>query len=68
MKGILRIEGSARPVVVQGVQHALYPPQELADWPHDRRDNEVVFVTRDFSRDAALRSFRQFFSHHITSA
>ncbi len=68
MKGLLQVAGRAQPVVVQGVQHALYPPKELARWPHDAPRSEVVFVTRDFSRDAALRSFRQFFPYRVTIA
>jgi G3E family GTPase len=59
IKGILQIAGRARPVVVQGVQHALYPPKELARWPQEARKSELVFITRDFSRAAALRSFHQ---------
>jgi len=68
MKGLLQVAGRAQPVVVQGVQHALYPPKELARWPNERPRSEVVFVTRDFSREAALRSFRQFFPYRITVA
>lgn len=68
MKGILQVAGGARPVVVQGVQHALYPPKELARWPRETPRSEIVFITRDFSRDAALRSFRQFFPYRVTIA
>jgi G3E family GTPase len=66
MKGLLQVAGCAQPVVVQGVQHALYPPKELARWPHETPRSEIVFVTRDFSRDAALRSFCQFFPYRLT--
>jgi G3E family GTPase len=59
MKGVLQVAGRAQPVVVQGVQHALYPPKELARWPQEARRSELVFITRDFSRAAALRSFYQ---------
>ncbi len=68
MKGLLQVAGRAQPVVVQGVQHALYPPKELARWPHETPRSEVVFVTRDFSREAALRSFHQFFPYRLTVA
>jgi G3E family GTPase len=33
VKGLARITGCAGPVVVQGVQHLLHPPLELAAWP-----------------------------------
>jgi G3E family GTPase len=68
MKGLLQVSGRTQPVIVQGVQHALYPPKDLEGWPHGTPRSELVFVTRDFSRDAALRSFRQFFPYHITTA
>jgi len=59
MKGVLNVAGRPRPVVVQGVQHALYPPKELARWPREAHRSELVFITRDFSRAAALRSLYQ---------
>ncbi len=68
MKGLLQVVGRAQPVVVQGVQHALYPPKELVCWPHETPRSEIVFVTQDFSREAALRSFRQFFPYRVTIA
>lgn len=66
MKGILQVAGRMAPVVVQGVQHALYPPRELARWPYLVPGSELVFITRDFSREAALRSFREFLPHRVT--
>lgn len=68
MKGLLQVAGRAQPVVVQCVQHALYPPKEIARWPHETPRSEIVFVTQDFSREAALRSFRQFFPYRLTVA
>jgi G3E family GTPase len=68
MKGLLQVIGVTHPVVVQGVQHALYPPKALERWPHGMPRSEAVFVTRDFSRDAALRSFGQFFPYRLVTA
>jgi G3E family GTPase len=68
MKGLLQVIGRTHPVVVQGVQHALYPPKALERWPHGTPRSEVVFVTRDFSRGAALRSFGQFFPYRLTTS
>jgi G3E family GTPase len=67
MKGLLRVAGRTLPVVVQGVQHALYPPKDLACWPSDGPRSEVVFITRDFPREAAVRSFRQIFPYRVFS-
>ena len=61
MKGLLHVHGEIRPVVVQGVQHSLYPPARLSAWPDGGPRTEIVFITRDFPREAAELSFRQFF-------
>jgi G3E family GTPase len=66
LKGILQVAGRAQPIVIQGVQHALYPPRTLACWPRDTPRSEMVFVTRDFSRQAAARSIQQFLPYRIT--
>jgi G3E family GTPase len=67
LKGILQVAGSEQPIVVQGVQHALYPPKTLESWPHDTPRSELVFVTQDFSREAAVRSIRQFLPYQISA-
>jgi G3E family GTPase len=67
MKGLLHVAGRGQPVVVQGVQHALYAPKELIAWPHGAPTSELVFVTQDFSREAALRSFRQVLAYRIAA-
>jgi G3E family GTPase len=59
IKGLLNVAGRPRPQLVQGVQHALYPCAELPAWPRGRPCSEIVFVTRDFSSSAALRSLEQ---------
>jgi G3E family GTPase len=66
LKGILHLAGSAQPLIIQGVQHALYPPKSLDRWPQSAPRSEIVFVTRDFSRDAAVRSIQQFLPYRIT--
>lgn len=62
LKGLLNVAGHDRPVVVQGVQHTIYPPAKLEGWPCGAPRSELVFITRDFSRDAALRSIEPFFN------
>ena len=59
IKGLLNVAGRPRPQLIQGVQHALYPCAELPAWPRGRSCSEIVFVTRDFSSSAALRSLEQ---------
>lgn len=57
LKGILNVRGRDKPVVVHGVQHVLYPPEELAVWPDGDHASRLVFITRDLTRSAVERSF-----------
>jgi G3E family GTPase len=52
MKALVNVKGRSGPVVLHGVQHLLYPPAELADWPDDDRRSRFVFITADL--DAAF--------------
>jgi len=58
VKGILNIEGNARPLVVQGVQHIFHTPVTLPAWPSEDRRSRLVFITRDVSRDLIEKTFR----------
>ena len=51
VKGILNLEGEARPVVIHGVQHIFHPPVVLDAWPSEDRRTRLVFITRDISAD-----------------
>jgi G3E family GTPase len=52
MKALVNVKGKPKPVVLHGVQHLLYPPAELAEWPDDDRRSRFVFITSDL--DAAF--------------
>jgi len=58
VKGIVSVEGRARPVVVHAVQHVLHPPRELQDWPDADRRSRIVFITRNIAPAALEQSFR----------
>jgi G3E family GTPase len=51
VKGILDIEGRRNPIVVQAVQRLFHPPFELQAWPEGPRRSQIVFITRNLSRD-----------------
>ena len=53
VKGLLNVGGSG-PVVVNGVQHVVHPPEHLDDWPDDDRRSRIVFIGRGIE-PAALR-------------
>ncbi len=57
VKGILNIEGNARPVVVHGVQHIFHPPITLPAWPSEDRRSRLVFITHGVSRDVIEKTF-----------
>jgi G3E family GTPase len=60
VKGILAIDDAAPPVVVNGVQHLVHPPQHLDRWPDDDRRSRLVFIVRDLTRAAIEDSFATF--------
>ena len=59
VKGLLAVAGEARPVVVQGVQHVLYPPEHLPAWPAGADGRGwLVFIARDLTRRAVENALR----------
>ena len=61
VKGLLNLEGEARPVVLHAVQHVFYPTVRLAAWPDgDDRRSRLVFVLRDMPRQAVEQGLRAF--------
>ncbi len=49
IKGIVNVAEAGGPLVVHGVQHRLYPPAALKDWPTPDRRTRVVFIVRDLA-------------------
>ena len=65
LKGLVWIEGEQGPTVIHGVQHSFYPPEKLKEWPRAKPQTELVFITRDFSKIAAMRSFEEIFTVQV---
>lgn len=59
IKGLMNVAGRSGPIVIQGVQHMLYPPSELAAWPDADQSTRLVFITRDLTRNAVETSLKQ---------
>jgi G3E family GTPase len=59
VKGLLNVAGDERPVIVQGVQHVLYPPEHLPAWPDPHaREGWIVFIARNLTRSSIETSLR----------
>ncbi len=57
IKGIVRVEGRAGPVVIHGVQHVFHPPVELRQWPDAERSTRITFITRNIPAATLAKSF-----------
>ena len=61
VKGLLDI-GETGPVLLNGVQHVIHPPDHLEEWPDEDRRSRVVFITRGILSEeliASLEAFRR---------
>jgi len=59
VKGLLDV-GTAGPLLINGVQHVVHPPEHLPSWPDDDRRSRIIFIGRGFTRDALERSLAAF--------
>jgi G3E family GTPase len=46
VKGLLRVENEPGPVVVQAVQHVVYPTYSMPCWPSEDRSSRLMVITR----------------------
>jgi G3E family GTPase len=60
VKGLLSLQGEARPVAVHGVQHLVHAPTHLAQWPDDDRRSRLVFIVEGLEPELIQRSFLTF--------
>lgn len=60
VKGILNLAEFDMPVLIQGVQHCLYPPEHLEKWPWEEGVSKLVFIVRNIDGDLLKRSFKTF--------
>lgn len=59
VKGLLNIDGEG-PVLLNGVQHVVHPPEHLQAWPDEDRSSRIVFITRDIRPEELLASLEAF--------
>jgi G3E family GTPase len=59
VKGLIDTGGSG-PVLLNGVQHVVHPPEHLDAWPDDDRRSRLVFIGRGLDRSEVERSLLAF--------
>ncbi|MEP9317709.1 GTP-binding protein [Pseudomonas sp. LABIM340] len=51
LKGLLSVADSARPVVVHGVEHFLFPETYLDEWPDTDQRSRIVLIGEDLDQE-----------------
>jgi G3E family GTPase len=59
VKGLLDV-GEAGPVLLNGVQHVMHPPDHLGEWPDEDHQSRIVFITRSVTSEDLLDSLEAF--------
>ncbi len=59
VKGLLDV-GEKGPVVVNGVQHTIHPPDHLERWPDEDHRSRIVFITKGIRPEELLGSLEAF--------
>jgi G3E family GTPase len=59
VKGLLDV-GAEGPLVLNGVQHVVHPPEHLPEWPDEDRRSRLVFIGRGIEERVLARSLAAF--------
>ena len=59
VKGLLDV-GETGPVVINGVQHIIHPPEHLDEWPDEDHRSRIIFITKRVRPEELLGSLRAF--------
>jgi G3E family GTPase len=60
LKGLAAVAGEPGPVAFHAVQHTLYPPARLAEWPDADRRTRFVVIARDLEAAFVAQIFDSF--------
>jgi G3E family GTPase len=63
LKALLDVTGEVAPVLVNGVQHILHPPEHMPGWPDDDRRSRLVFIVRALDPERIRSSLQRFLGH-----
>jgi G3E family GTPase len=61
VKGLLDV-GEAGPVLLNGVQHIIHPPEHLLEWPNQEAEHrsQIVFIMKSIEPEHLLQSLHSF--------
>jgi G3E family GTPase len=59
VKGLLNV-GESGPIVLNGVQHIIHPPEHLNEWPSDDQRSRIIFILQFINPEDILHSLRAF--------
>ena len=59
VKGLLSV-GEPGPVLLNGVQHVIHPPDHLEEWPDADHQSRIVFITRGIRAEEIVSSLETF--------
>lgn len=59
IKGIVDV-GDKGPIVINGVQHIIHPPQHLEDWNGEEKNSQIVFIMKEIEPQQIFRSLSTF--------
>jgi G3E family GTPase len=62
VKGLVNVAGEPGPTAIHAVQHSLYPPAKLAQWPDADRSTRIVFIVRGLEESFVTRTLDEFLS------
>jgi G3E family GTPase len=65
VKGLINV-GEEGPVLLNGVQHIIHPPEHLPSWPTEDRRSHVIFIMRNIDPQEIITSLQAF--QHILGA
>ena len=68
VKGLLLLDNSPGPVLVNCVRHIVYFPEHLQRWPDERRASKLVFIVRGIDPIRIRRSLDLFTQAHLTQS
>jgi G3E family GTPase len=67
-KAILQLAREARPVVIHGVQHLMFPPRHLSQLPDGQRGSQLVFIVDGMDPERIVRSLGRFMNERPRAA